>query len=81
MEREIKLIWDFRGTNAKKIAEHHEIHLREFITNNDIKDHKITGVEELNEMHSLAYWVITESKIPEYRDILKPHRASVYNPQ
>jgi hypothetical protein len=80
MEREIKLIWDFRGPSSKKIAEHHEVHLREFIANNNIEGHKITGTEEMSEMHSLAYWVIPESKIPTYRDILKPHRASVYNP-
>lgn len=80
MKRQIKLIWDFKGPDSRKIAEHHEIHLREFITNNGIKDHKITGVEELSEMHSLAYWVIPESSIPIYRDLLKPHRASVYNP-
>lgn len=79
MEREIKLIWDFRGPDSRKIAEHHEVHLREFIVNNDIKNYKITGVEEINEMHSLAYWVIPESRILAYRDILKPHRASVYN--
>lgn len=81
MERKIKLIWDFRGPESRKIAEHHEVHLKEFIANNDIQDHKITGVEEVSEMHSLAYWVITESSIPSYRDILKPHRATVYNPQ
>lgn len=80
MDRKIKLIWDFRGPDSQRIAAHHEIHLQEFIKNNDIKDHNITGVEELSDMHSIAFWVIPESKIPVYRDILKPHRASVYNP-
>ena len=27
----IKLIWNFRGPDAAKIAEHHEIHLKEYI--------------------------------------------------
>ena len=31
MSRQIKLIWDFRGEAAAKTAEHHEIHLKEFI--------------------------------------------------
>ena len=31
MERQIKLIWDFRGPDALKTAEHQEIHLKEFI--------------------------------------------------
>ncbi len=78
MERQIKLIWDFRGPASQKVAIHHEIHLREFIKNNEIEDYTKTGVEDLNEMHSIAYWVIPESKIPVYRDVLKPHRASVY---
>jgi len=31
MNRQIKLIWDFRGQAAVKTAEHHEIHLKEFL--------------------------------------------------
>ena len=31
MSRQIKLIWDFRGAAAAKTAEHHEIHLKEYI--------------------------------------------------
>ena len=78
MERKIKLIWDFRGPASLPTATHHEIHLRDFIKNNNISDYKITGVETMNEMHSLAFWVIPESQIPTYRDVLKPHRATVY---
>ena len=32
MSRKIKLIWDFRGEVATKTAEHHEIHLKEYIS-------------------------------------------------
>lgn len=78
MERDIKLIWDFRGPDALRTATHHEIHLQEFIAKNNIVDHTITGVETLNDSHSLAFWVIPESKIKMYRDVLKPHRATVY---
>ena len=31
MSRQIKLIWDFRGPASAKTAEHHEIHLKEYI--------------------------------------------------
>lgn len=79
MEREIKLIWDFRGPKSLSIARHHEIHLKEFIIKNSIEEYKTTGVETLNDMHSLAYWIIPESQIKVYRDILRPHRATVYN--
>lgn len=78
MERDIKLIWDFRGPDSQKIATHHQKHLIEFIAQNNIEEYKITGVEIMNAMHSTAYWVIPESKIMLYRDVLKPHRATLY---
>lgn len=31
MSRQIKLIWDFRGEASAKSAEHHEIHLKEYL--------------------------------------------------
>ena len=81
MERNIKLIWDFRGPDARQTARHHEIHLKEFINKNGLLHFPITGVEVLNEMYSIAFWVVPESEIMNYRDILKPHRAQVYTEQ
>ncbi len=78
MERQIKLIWDFRGPNALQTAQHHEIHLKDFIKTEHLKDWNITGIQQINEMHSLAFWVIPESEILKFRDILKPHRATLY---
>ncbi|WP_010228709.1 hypothetical protein [Gillisia marina] len=78
MERQIKLIWDFRGPEALPIAKHHEIHLKDFIKAEKIKDRDITGFEEINELHSIAFWVVPESEIKTYRDVLKPNRATVY---
>jgi len=78
MEKQIKLIWDFRGPNALLTARHHEIHLKDFIKTEDLQEWNITGIEELNEMHTLAFWVVPESEILKYRDILKPHRATIY---
>lgn len=80
MIRRIKLIWDFRGPNALRIAEHHEVHLKEFIKKEGIKDRDMTGVEEVNGMHAIAYWVIPEPETKIFRDILKPHRATLYEP-
>lgn len=81
MERDIKLIWDFRGPDSEQTARHHEIHLKEFIDKKDLSHFPITGAEVLNEMHSIAFWVIPESEIMNYRDLLRPHRAQVYTPQ
>lgn len=81
MERQIKLIWDFRGFGALQTATHHEIHLKEFIKSNHLEHFHITGVESLTDMHAIAFWVVPESQIMTYRDILKPHRATVYTEQ
>lgn len=78
MEKKIKLIWDFRGPDAQRMAEHHAIHLKDFIRTKKLNDFDITGVDQINKMHSLAYWVVPESEMITYRDILKPHRATLY---
>jgi len=73
----IKLIWDFRGPHAQKTAEHHEIHLKDFI-NAEKCMLEITGVETLSEMHSLAFMVVTKAEMKTIRDALKPHRGQLY---
>lgn len=77
MNRQLKLIWDFRGPVALKTAEHHEKHLKEFISIEKL-DLKITGFEELSNMHSIAYMVVNEKDMIPVRDTLKPHRGEVY---
>ena len=75
--RKLKLIWDFRGPDASKIAEHHEIHLKEYIQLEKL-DINITGFEVLNDLHSIAYLVVNETDMKPIRDALKPHRGQVY---
>ena len=53
MERQIKLIWDFKGEAALRTAEHHEIHLKEYITMEKLPI-PITGFSALSEMHAIA---------------------------
>ena len=76
--RKLKLIWDFRGPVSKKTAEHHLVHLKQYIQVNNL-DIKITGVETISDMHSLAYLVVDEDKMKPIRDALKPHRGQVYS--
>jgi len=76
--RKLKLIWDFRGPAGQKTAEHHLIHLKEYIVINKL-DITITGVENLSDMHSLAYLVVDESEMKPIRDALKPHRGQVFS--
>jgi hypothetical protein len=75
--RKIKLIWDFRGEVAAKTAEHHEIHLKEFIEAEKL-ELNITGFEILNEMYAIAFIVVEEKDMITVRDALKPHRGEVF---
>ncbi|AWG25409.1 hypothetical protein [Flavobacterium kingsejongi] len=77
MSRQIKLIWDFRGPAAAKTAEHHEIHLKEFIAIEKLPLN-ITGHEVLNDMYAIAYMVVTDAEMIPVRDALKPHRGELY---
>ncbi|WP_297517210.1 hypothetical protein [Flavobacterium sp.] len=77
MNRNIKLIWDFRGLTSAKTAEHHEIHLKEYIRREQLPL-EITGFEIFHEMHAIAYLVVPESYMISIRDALKPHRGEVY---
>jgi hypothetical protein len=77
MSRKIKMIWDFRGPVASKTAEHHEIHLKEYIAIEKLPLN-ITGFEIRNEMHAIAFMVVTDEHMKQVRDGLKPHRAEIY---
>ena len=76
--RKIRLIWDFRGEVAAKTAEHHEVHLKEYIEAKKL-DLNITGFEILNEMYAIAFMVVEEKDMILVRDSLKPHRGEVYS--
>ncbi|WP_111308178.1 hypothetical protein [Confluentibacter sediminis] len=75
--RKLKLIWDFRGPDAYKIAQHHEKHLKEYILTEKLTI-SITGTEILNDTHSTAFLVVNEDQMKPIRDALKPHRGQVY---
>lgn len=77
MQRQIKLIWDFRGPAATKTAEHHEIHLKEYIDIEKLPI-KITGFEVINDVHSIAWMVVDDSYMIQVRDALKPHRGELF---
>jgi hypothetical protein len=76
--RLLKLIWDFRGPDSKKIAAHHEIHLKDYIKSQKLTQN-ITGTQILNASHAIAFLVVSENEMPPVRDALKPHRGQVYN--
>lgn len=75
--RKIKLIWDFRGPDAAKTAEHHEKHLKEYIAIKNLLL-EITGFEVINDMYAIAYMVVTDEYMIQVRDALRPHRGELY---
>jgi hypothetical protein len=77
MSRKIKLIWDFRGPASAKTAEHHEIHLKEYITVEKLPLN-ITGFEIQSEMQAIAFMVVSDENMIAVRDALKPHRGEIY---
>ncbi len=77
MSRKIKLIWDFRGPVAAKTAEHHEVHLKEFIATEKLSTN-ITGFKIIDDMYAIAFMVVTDENMIQVRDALKPHRGEIY---
>jgi len=75
--RKLKLIWDFHGPDAHKIAEHHEKHLKEYSIIEKLAI-TITGTESMSDMHAIAFLVVNEDQMKPIRDALKPHRGQVY---
>lgn len=76
MNRKIKLLWDFRGPDAKETAKHHTIHLKEFAGLENLNFHEI-DIQEKNEMLVSAFITIDEKDMKIYRDALKPQRGEV----
>ena len=77
MSRKIKLIWDFRGPASAKTAEHHEIHLKEYIAIEKLPLN-ITGFKIIDDMYAIAFMVVTDENMIQVRDALKPHRGELY---
>lgn len=76
MDRKIKLIWDFRGPDSLKIAEHHCIHLKEYAQMENLNYYDI-ATTIISEMHAIAFMTIDEKDMDKSRNDLKPHRGQL----
>lgn len=76
MDRKIKLIWDFRGSEGLGTAKHHSIHLEEFAKMEKLLFFDV-GAKELSATHAIAFITVAESDMKTYRDALKPHRGQL----
>lgn len=73
MSTKTKLIWDFRGPEAKHIAEHHAKHLKEFAEARKLNNY-LCGFQERTPMLALAYLTVEEQDAEPTKAALRPHR-------
>ncbi|ADX67262.1 hypothetical protein [Weeksella virosa] len=76
MNKQLKMIWDFRGPEAEKIAEHHVIHLNEYLAKEKLEG--FANLDKQTDLHTIAFVVVDESQMMKVRDELRPHRAVWY---
>lgn len=76
--RQLKLIWDFFGPRAQRIAEHHAAHVNEFVRREGVA--ATTGAESPAPGHWSAWVVIDEAAALRFRPVLRPNRAVLPDP-
>ena len=72
--QKIKLTWGFNGLDSLKTAQHFNIHLEEFLENEEILFHT-TGLDSISDYHNIAFLVIDKQYIDKIKDTLKPQKA------
>ena len=72
----IKFVWDFYGPDSKFLADHHLVHLNEYILREEI-DVIDKGTELINDFSSLSFIVIDNSLVEKLRIALKPHKGFI----
>ena len=77
MKERIKFIWDFRGPNASPIARHHVVHLKEFVQIEGLEN-TLCDVEEISDLHHIAYLVVEKHLMSTLRERLKPNRGQLF---
>lgn len=76
MQRRIKLIWDFRGPEAREIAAHHVVHLKEFAEKEKLPLYD-AAAEPVSDLYCMASITVDEQDMITFRDALRPHRGEV----
>lgn len=73
MTQKTRLLWDFRGPDAKPIAEHHAKHLDEFAKARQLSNTSC-GIQERTPMLTSAYIVVETADAEAVINALRPHR-------
>lgn len=71
----VKMIWDFMGEDGHSTANHFEIHLKEFLSRDQIPFKEIGTETPIEKRHSLVYLIVEMGYVDQLRAALKPHRG------
>lgn len=71
----VKMIWDFMGESGQNTAEHFKIHLKEFLSREQIPYQEIGTQTPIAQQHSLVYLIVAMPYVDQLRAALKPHRG------
>ena len=74
INKKAKLIWDFYGSNGRRIAEHHLNHLKEFCEIESISLKK-SGIEKINSNAFEVYLVVEMKCVEKIKNKLKPNKG------
>jgi len=70
----VKLIWKFYGPDCVKTANHHLIHLIDFIEENGVEFFE-NGVDTKKSGTSETYIIVSKENVDSLRKTLKPHKG------
>tara|TARA_Y100000766_G_C18568130_1_gene441035 strand:+ start:353 stop:589 length:237 start_codon:yes stop_codon:yes gene_type:complete len=74
MKNKSKLIWQLSGRDALRIAEHHLIHLSEYMQSNEIVVID-QGIELISEFSAISFVIVDKSFVEKIRVDLKPYKV------
>lgn len=70
----IKFVWDFYGPDSKSLAEHHLVHLIDFVSLEKILSLN-SGVSIESDNYAYSFVILDSSYLEIIKSKLKPHQA------
>ena len=72
--KKLKLVWNFSGFDALKIAKHHLVHLEEYLKKENIESLQL-DTESTSEFSAISFLVIYDQFLDKIRADLKPNQG------
>lgn len=69
----IRLLWDFFGPDARRTADHHGVHLREFLAREGFTG-ALTGLGSAGDGHAMSWCELSEADAERVASVLRPQR-------